>query len=148
MWRKFGENFADFRPSISKRSGRKKSHEKVPTNSASCETRFFHCETLGAWGLWHFKPRCGLKMFCNSDLRFGHQSPSPRCMSDEAAPCAQECEQQAPGPQERHQASGVGCSGGHEDSIWGQHVWSPPRQLPLRAFLGALQTHLNLHSPV
>ena len=44
------KNFADFRPSISSRSGRKKFHAKLATNSAGRETKFFHRETLGAWG--------------------------------------------------------------------------------------------------
>ena len=50
MGEKFGERmakfFADFRPSISRKSGRK----KLATNMAGHETKFFHCETLGAWG--------------------------------------------------------------------------------------------------
>ena len=54
MGEKRGENlakfFAKFRPSISRRSGRKKFHEKSMTNSTSHETKFFHRETLGAWG--------------------------------------------------------------------------------------------------
>ena len=47
IWRNV---FADFRPSISRKSGRKKFHEKSSTNSTSNETKFFHSETLGAWG--------------------------------------------------------------------------------------------------
>ena len=54
MGEKCGEilakNFADFRPSISRRSGRKKFHEKLATDSAGRERKFFHRETLGAWG--------------------------------------------------------------------------------------------------
>ena len=73
---KRGENLAkflaDFRPSISKKSGRKKFHEKSSTNSTSHETKFFHCKTLGAWG--HKKLSCYLaapykrlcyKIFCS-----------------------------------------------------------------------------------
>ena len=48
-----GENlakfFADFRPSISRKSGCKKFHEKSSTNFAGRETKFFNRETLGAW---------------------------------------------------------------------------------------------------
>ena len=51
---KRGENLAkflaDFHPSVSKKSGRKTFHEKSSTNSTSHETKFIHCETLGAWG--------------------------------------------------------------------------------------------------
>ena len=54
MGEKCGEKmanfFADFRPSISKKSGRKKFHEKLATNSAGREIKFFHRETLGVWG--------------------------------------------------------------------------------------------------
>ena len=52
--RKCGENLAknlaNFRPSISRRVGRKKPHEKSAANSTSLDTKFFHRETLGAWG--------------------------------------------------------------------------------------------------
>ena len=61
-WRTFREKFrrfAEFRPLISRRSGRKKFHEKLSTISASRETKFFHRETLGAWG---HKKRCGSKL--------------------------------------------------------------------------------------
>ena len=51
----FSKNFADVRPSISRRSGRKKFHKKMFTNSASRETKLFHREpTLGAWGHKYF----------------------------------------------------------------------------------------------
>ena len=54
MGEKFGEKmgkfFADFHPSISRKSGRKKFHEKLATNSVGRKTKFFHRETLGAWG--------------------------------------------------------------------------------------------------
>ena len=48
--KKMGEFFATFRPSISRKSGRKKFHEKLATNSAGREIEFFHCEPLGVWG--------------------------------------------------------------------------------------------------
>ena len=44
------KNFADFRPSVSRKSGRKKFHAKSSTTSTSHEIKFFHRETLGAWG--------------------------------------------------------------------------------------------------
>ena len=47
---KMANFFADFRPSISRKSGRKKLHEKLATNSAGREIKFFHRETLGVWG--------------------------------------------------------------------------------------------------
>ena len=47
---KMAKNFADFRPSISRKSGRKKFHEKLATDSAGREIKFFHRETLGVWG--------------------------------------------------------------------------------------------------
>ena len=47
---KLAKNFTDFRPSISRRSGRKKFHEKLASNLAGRETKFFHHEALGAWG--------------------------------------------------------------------------------------------------
>ena len=47
---KMADFFADFGPSISRRSGRKKFHEKLATNSAGREIKFFHRETLGVWG--------------------------------------------------------------------------------------------------
>ena len=48
------------RPSISRKGGRKKFHEKLATNSAGREIKFFHRETLGVWGhkiLGDFKSR-------------------------------------------------------------------------------------------
>ena len=39
-----------FRPLISRKSGRKKFHEKLATNSAGREIKFFHRETPGVWG--------------------------------------------------------------------------------------------------
>ena len=63
MGEKRGENlakcFANFRPSISMKSGRKKFHEKSTTHSTSHETKLFHSETLGAWG--HKKLCCDSK---------------------------------------------------------------------------------------
>ena len=54
MGEKCGERmakiFADFRPSISRKSGRETFHEKLATNSAGREITFFHRETLGVWG--------------------------------------------------------------------------------------------------
>ena len=47
---KMAKFFADFRPSISKKRGRKKFHEKLATNSAGREIKFFHRETLGVGG--------------------------------------------------------------------------------------------------
>ena len=47
---KMAKCFADFRPSISRKSGRKKFHEKLATNSAGRKIKFFHRETLGVWG--------------------------------------------------------------------------------------------------
>ena len=47
---KMAKFFADFRPSISRKSGRKKFHEKLATNSAGRKIKFFHRETLGVWG--------------------------------------------------------------------------------------------------
>ena len=47
---KMAKFFADFRPSISRKSGRKKFHEELATNSAGREIKFFHRETLGGWG--------------------------------------------------------------------------------------------------
>ena len=41
---------ADFRPSFSRKSGRKMFHEKSLTNCTGHETKFFHRGTLGAWG--------------------------------------------------------------------------------------------------
>ena len=49
------KNSADFRPSISRKAGRKKFHEKLAANSTSRETNFFHRETLGGWGLRDLK---------------------------------------------------------------------------------------------
>ena len=40
--------FIDVHPSISRKSPRKKFHEKSSTNFTSQETKFFQCETLGA----------------------------------------------------------------------------------------------------
>ena len=51
---KMAKFFADFRPSISKKSGRKTFHEKLATNSAGREIKFFHRETLGVWGHKNF----------------------------------------------------------------------------------------------
>ena len=53
---KMAKCFADFRPSISRKSGREKFHEKLATNSAGREIKFFHRETLGVWG--HNNWRC------------------------------------------------------------------------------------------
>ena len=54
MGEKCGENlaktFADFCPSISRKIGRIKFHEKSAATFTSHEIEFFHCETLGAWG--------------------------------------------------------------------------------------------------
>ena len=54
MGEKCGERmatfFADFRPSSSRKSGRKKLHEKLATNSPGCEIKLFRRETLGVWG--------------------------------------------------------------------------------------------------
>ena len=47
---KMAKFFADFCPSISRKSGRKIFHEKLARNSAGREIKFFHCETLGVWG--------------------------------------------------------------------------------------------------
>ena len=47
---KMAKFFADFRSSIFRKSGRKKFHEKLATNSAGREIKFFHRETLGVWG--------------------------------------------------------------------------------------------------
>ena len=49
---KMAKFFADVRPSISKKSGRKKLHQKLATNSAGREIKFFHRETLGVWAKW------------------------------------------------------------------------------------------------
>ena len=43
----FAKKFADFRPWISRKSGRKKFHEKSSTVSTRAETKFFHSEILG-----------------------------------------------------------------------------------------------------
>ena len=71
MGEKFGEKmaklFADFRPSISRKSGRKKFHEKLATNSAGREKKkVFHRETLGAWGRKMF---CLARLFLNNCLK-------------------------------------------------------------------------------
>ena len=54
MDKKCGEKmvkfFADFRPSISRKSGHKRFHEKLATDSAGREIKLFHRETLGVWG--------------------------------------------------------------------------------------------------
>ena len=42
--------FADFRPLISRKRGRKKFHEKSSTFSTRDETKFFHREILGVGG--------------------------------------------------------------------------------------------------
>ena len=44
--------FADFRPLISKKSGRKKFHGKSSTFSTRDETKFFHHEILGVGPQW------------------------------------------------------------------------------------------------
>ena len=44
------KNFADFRPSISRESVRKKSHEKSSTFSPLHQIKFFHCCNSGRWG--------------------------------------------------------------------------------------------------
>ena len=49
-WAQERRKIGDFRPSFSRRSGRKKFHEKSSTNSTGHETKFFHHETLGVWG--------------------------------------------------------------------------------------------------
>ena len=41
--------FADFRPSISRENGRKKSYEKSSTFSTVHEIKFFHCCISGGW---------------------------------------------------------------------------------------------------
>ena len=46
--------FADFRPSISRENGRKKSHEKSSTFSMVHEIKFFHCCISGGWVAEHF----------------------------------------------------------------------------------------------
>ena len=48
--KKMAKFFADFRPLISRENWRKKLHEKLATNSAGREIKFFHRETLGFWG--------------------------------------------------------------------------------------------------
>ena len=54
MGEKCGEKMAkcsaDFRPSISRKRGRKKFHKKLATNSAGREIKLLHRETLGVWG--------------------------------------------------------------------------------------------------
>ena len=47
---KMAKFFADFRPSIFRKSGRRKFHKKLATNSGGREIKFFHRETLGGWG--------------------------------------------------------------------------------------------------
>ena len=42
-------NFADFRPSISRKIGRKKFHENSSANSTSHDIKFFHREPLRLW---------------------------------------------------------------------------------------------------
>ena len=44
------KNFADFRPFIFRKSGRKKFHRKSSTFSTRAETKFFHGEILGVGG--------------------------------------------------------------------------------------------------
>ena len=65
--KKMAKFFADFRPSISRKSGRKKFHEKLATNSAGREIKFFHRETLGGWG--HKNYHCAQKYY-RSDIYF------------------------------------------------------------------------------
>ena len=54
MGEKCGEKmanfFTDFRPSISRISGRKKFHEELAKNSAGCEIKFFHPARLWEFG--------------------------------------------------------------------------------------------------
>ena len=72
--------FADFRPSISRQSGRKKFHEKSSTKFPSRETtlKFFHCETLGAWG-----PKNSQNWICHSFATHGSLGAGWCCK----APC-------------------------------------------------------------
>ena len=44
------KNVADFRPLTSRKSGRKKFHEKSSTFSTKDKTKFFHREILGVGG--------------------------------------------------------------------------------------------------
>ena len=44
------KKIADFDPSISRKIGSEKFHQKSSTNSTGHEIKFFHNETLGAWG--------------------------------------------------------------------------------------------------
>ena len=44
------KKFEDFRPLISRKSGRKKFHKKSSTFSMRDETKFFHREILGVGG--------------------------------------------------------------------------------------------------
>ena len=60
--------FADFRPSISRKSGRKKFHKELATNSAGREIKSFHRETLGAWGHKKHSARQG---YCYTCLAIG-----------------------------------------------------------------------------
>ena len=53
------KNFADFRPLISRKSGRKKFHEKSSTYSTKDETKFFHREILGSGGILFKSPQRG-----------------------------------------------------------------------------------------
>ena len=77
MCEKYGEKmakiFADFRPSISRKSGRKKFHEKLGTNSAGHEIKFFHRETLGVCG-----HKACVQVFCvQKTRRFAFAFSSP-----------------------------------------------------------------------
>ena len=67
FWRILGEKcgeklvkcFANLRPSISRKGERKKFHEKSSTNSTNHDTKFVHCEALGACGgtkIWQISP--------------------------------------------------------------------------------------------
>ena len=51
------KHFADFRPLICRKSGRKKFHEKSSTFSTKDETKFFHREILGGGGAPTFGQR-------------------------------------------------------------------------------------------
>ena len=51
---KLAKKCSDFCPLISRKIGCKKFHEKSSANSTSHEVKFFHHETLGAWGTKSF----------------------------------------------------------------------------------------------
>ena len=69
---KMAKFFADFRPSISRNSGRKKFHEKLVTNLAGREIKFFHRETLGVWGHKFFSATPQQSEICVRFLRFSY----------------------------------------------------------------------------